>query len=890
MQRKTTSLVKVSLLGPVAVEVDGAVHHFASERQAMALTILALRPGRWVSMRELVDRLWNGQPPRTAEAALRVHIAKLRDALGSVSAALPSGQRGYALDRKLVHTDLDDLAGLAASLGVGPEQDLATITQALALWRGDPFEQFAEDPELRAEAVRISDQRLSLEDARIDRLLDLGRPDDACSELSQLVSAQPFREKRIRQLMVAQYRCGRQADALATFASLTARLSATFGLDPASETRDLELRILRQDPELRLPAADRGSAAVPDGGRPTWLAEPPRASDVLLGVVAGRLKAIGPDAARLVGFVALLDESATPRVLAQAMELRTAELSEPLRRAEAAGLVTASVGPLPDDEPVRLQHPGIGAAIVALVSPEEHAASHRHCARALAGLGVPAMLVQAAWHAVAGGSASEIGVSVLRATDAAVEGGALRTADELSAAALATDCTDAVRADLLTRRVRVLALQGRWAESLECWGAAIDAARSSGDAERLALAVLAREDRMRSFHIALPDTATLLREALDAVGPVRSALRVRLESALLMDTMLAAHSADEARHLLQQAAASAETVGDPMALAAVERARCTMLRGTPDVAARRDAARDLAAAALKTGDPYWRAVSVLSDIFDDVVEGQLGRVRAQLERLGDIAGHSGSARVLWHHALTECTAAREAGDFAAANRWAERALLRGAESGIPDAPAAAALHHFLVTFLCGSVVPMLESLRAHALQGGEHALALGIVAYAEAQAGNLDRARQLIVRGIERLDIDHLETTPPALGILGEAAAEAGASDLGVEIERRLRPYAGQFLVFGQVTATFGPVDRCLGRLALLQGDAAGALALFEAAERASEAAGAPPWAVLSTVGRVSALRELGRPDEAARVARARLTVASELGLSRFAQQLREAL
>ena len=232
--------IRAHLLGPVEVTVGASVARL-SGFPALLLAILAIHEGRRLTSDQLVEFAWAGRPPATAPAALRVHLAKLRQALGSAD-ALPFGHHGYALDHSLVTTDLDELADLLARLGDAdqsrePAERLALVERALSLWRGTPFLDVPDVPEVAAEAQRLAELRLDLEEARADTLIALGRHEEACRDLAVMVGASPLREFRTRLLMLAQYRCGRQGDALATSRALRDHLDTEMGLDPSEETR-----------------------------------------------------------------------------------------------------------------------------------------------------------------------------------------------------------------------------------------------------------------------------------------------------------------------------------------------------------------------------------------------------------------------------------------------------------------------------------------------------------------------------------------------------------------------------------------------------------------------------------------------------------------------------
>lgn len=847
---------------------------------ALLLAILALHPGR-LTTSQLVELAWAGRPPATAAAALRVHLAKLRQALGNPD-ALPFGHYGYALDRTLVTTDLDELAVLVAALADPLQageasQRLALVERALSLWRGTPFAEVPDVPDVHAESLRLGELRLDLEESRADTLLALGRHEDACRELVAMVRAWPLREFRTRLLMLAQYRCGRQGDALATSRALRDRLRVEMGVDPSEETRRLEVRILRQDPDLMPPPSPLPTPALTDRGRPRSVGPVPRTTELLTSVVGDRLAALDRTASRLVHLVAVLEDGARPSVLRTALGLDADALAAAVERAAASGLLLDRAD---EGHAVATRDRDLRHAVLQRLSDDELRALRQEAGEALIAQRSSASLVLGAWHLLAAGRDPDAAArAAVRAVDLCIRAGIPRTGDELCAEALRVGpASGPLVADLLTRRVRTLSMLGRSVDVEDAWRAAIDAARAASDPERFALAVLAKEWDLRSYHVVVADTAVLLREALAGLGSGRSALRLRVESALLFDTMLAGGSQAEREAIVEGVRTAAESTGDSIALAAACRARHTLLRGSPDVSARAAAARDFVAAAEGTGDVWWRAVAEFGRLYDEFVVGNQTRVDLDA-MLGHLSGHSAPGRLSWHHALTRASLARDLGDYPAADKWANQALLTGAEAGVGDAPGAFALHQFLVIDSRASVAPMLGMLRAEAAKGAPHAMAQAIVAIAEAQAGDGGAARANIAWALDRVPLDPLEAAPITLGFLAEAVAHLGSDEHAPALRDALAPYAGQFLTYGQVTATFGPADRSRGLLAAVAGEHEAALELLVAAEQSAAAAGTVPWQIRSASDRVGVLLRLGRRAEAAAVAAEHLESARRLGL-----------
>ena len=237
-----------------------------------------------MSVSHLVDEIWGEQPPPRVEASLQSYVARLRRELEPARRARATDDRlrthpgGYSLSLATEHVDarrFADLVRQARSAGqTDPVRAEALLDEALSLWRGDPYSGLTEtSSSLAAEALRLTELRLTaLEDVAELRV----RRDDrgAAADLEQLVRQHPSRERLWALLALAQYRSGRQADALGSLRRAREHLAEELGIDPGRDLRDLEESILRQDPDL-LPRPGRTA-----GGPPT---SPARAQDGLAG-------------------------------------------------------------------------------------------------------------------------------------------------------------------------------------------------------------------------------------------------------------------------------------------------------------------------------------------------------------------------------------------------------------------------------------------------------------------------------------------------------------------------------------------------------------------------------------------------------------------------------
>jgi DNA-binding SARP family transcriptional activator len=176
------------------------------------LALLLLHRNEVVAADTLVDELWGERPPATAAKNVQVYVSHLRRALGD--GALVTQAPGYVLRVEEGCLDAYRLRALVEEAReLEPVQASERLREALALWRGPPLPDFTYDPFVQEEIRRLEELRLSALELRIDADLALGRHEDVLSELESLVRANPLRERLHAQLMVALYRCGRQAAA-----------------------------------------------------------------------------------------------------------------------------------------------------------------------------------------------------------------------------------------------------------------------------------------------------------------------------------------------------------------------------------------------------------------------------------------------------------------------------------------------------------------------------------------------------------------------------------------------------------------------------------------------------------------------------------------------------
>ncbi|MEA2702956.1 MAG: hypothetical protein QOD63_901, partial [Actinomycetota bacterium] len=246
----------LSLLGPLQVTGDKGAVLLGGPKERAVLAMLGLDANRPVAESRLIDGLWGEEPPRTALKILQNLILRLRKAVAAegVGLAIETTPSGYVLTTSGT-VDMDEMAALRAGAKTATgrsetEQAMILLTRALGLWRGDALAEFEDFPFAGPEAARLSEMRKQMTEDLVEAELRLGHHDEWIGELEAMVAADPLREGLWKLRMMALYRAGRQADALAAYQELRTVLSTRLGLDPSSDLRALELAILTQDPAL----------------------------------------------------------------------------------------------------------------------------------------------------------------------------------------------------------------------------------------------------------------------------------------------------------------------------------------------------------------------------------------------------------------------------------------------------------------------------------------------------------------------------------------------------------------------------------------------------------------------------------------------------------------
>ncbi|MCX5200573.1 tetratricopeptide repeat protein [Streptomyces sp. NBC_00237] len=268
----TTPDLRFSILGPVRSWRGGEPVPAGSPQQRALLALLLLREGRTATAAELIDGVWGVEPPSQALAAIRTYASRLRKALGAD--VLVSAAGGYAIRPAPGALDLSVVRELAADAdkaraGGDRCEARALLAKALGLWDGEALASVP-GPYADSQRARLEEWRLQLTETRLDLDLEVGCHAEAVSELTALTAAHPLRERLRELLMLALYRCGRQAEALAVYADTRRLLADELGVDPRPELSRLQQRILEADEELAQPV-ESPTAAAPALVRPAQL-------------------------------------------------------------------------------------------------------------------------------------------------------------------------------------------------------------------------------------------------------------------------------------------------------------------------------------------------------------------------------------------------------------------------------------------------------------------------------------------------------------------------------------------------------------------------------------------------------------------------------------------
>src|SRR3954471_4079523 len=248
-------MLEFRILGQLEVSADGRPLELPGQRQRALLSALLVRANQVVPTERLVDELWRGAAPKTANTSLHNAISQLRRVLGD---ALVTQAPGYVLR---IDPDQLDASVFEKALREAREAELedrpSILRHALELWRGPALADVAYEAFAQHEALRLEELKLVANEELIDAELELGRHGAVIGEIESLVAQNPLRERLRAQQLLALYRAGRQAEALAAYQQARRALLDELGIEPTPALQQLHQSILRQDRGLAPEPAER---------------------------------------------------------------------------------------------------------------------------------------------------------------------------------------------------------------------------------------------------------------------------------------------------------------------------------------------------------------------------------------------------------------------------------------------------------------------------------------------------------------------------------------------------------------------------------------------------------------------------------------------------------
>ncbi len=252
-------MIRFHALGALTVTDDGGELNLGGPRLRRLAAMLLIHRNTVVSVDRLADAVFAGEPTGAASTTLRSYVARIRRVLGGDSGAvLVTQSPGYSLRLPVEAFDVACFEDLVAAAGSRTEAPVApraaaTLREALGLWRGEAYAEFADEDWARPEANRLAELRLVALERLVGAELACGRAAEVIPEIHTLTVEHPLREAFRAQLMTALYRTGRQAEALQVFRDYRELLVSELGVEPSPALVRLERRVLNHEQELMLP-------------------------------------------------------------------------------------------------------------------------------------------------------------------------------------------------------------------------------------------------------------------------------------------------------------------------------------------------------------------------------------------------------------------------------------------------------------------------------------------------------------------------------------------------------------------------------------------------------------------------------------------------------------
>jgi len=255
----TPRRMQIRVLGPLEASIDDQPVAIGGAKQRAVLAMLGLEANHAVAADRLIEGLWGDEPPASAAKMVQNYVWRLRGALAEEGGPeIVTRGRAYELriDRESVDACRLERLVSEASRAAAAGRSTSAAREALALFRGDPLADVADEPFADPEIRRLEELRLSAAELAVDADLAAGRHQELVGEIDVLLAANPLRERLHAQRMLALYRCGRQAEALEAYRHARTTLVDEIGVEPSAELRQLHEAILNQDPSLDVaPAA-----------------------------------------------------------------------------------------------------------------------------------------------------------------------------------------------------------------------------------------------------------------------------------------------------------------------------------------------------------------------------------------------------------------------------------------------------------------------------------------------------------------------------------------------------------------------------------------------------------------------------------------------------------
>ena len=253
---------KYQILGPLEIRAGVRILELGGHKQRSLLAILLIHANEVISADRLITELWGEYPPEGAQNTLQSYVSRLRKALsddGSLQTRPPGYQLLVAPDRVDSRLFESMVAEGSSALRIGDTTGASVaLNEALALWSGNALADFIDEPFAHAEAIRLEELKVGALEMKFEAELALGKHMESVADLEVLVRTHPLRERLWEHLILALYRCGRQADALDAYARAQRMLAEELGLEPGSDLQRLQERILNHDVSLeRRPLEDQ---------------------------------------------------------------------------------------------------------------------------------------------------------------------------------------------------------------------------------------------------------------------------------------------------------------------------------------------------------------------------------------------------------------------------------------------------------------------------------------------------------------------------------------------------------------------------------------------------------------------------------------------------------